>query len=159
MRPILFGLSLIVGGLLALPPDGAYDEAISLQLARGAPTAWGLFVTMGVTLGYAAWRLWDWQNRVWALAAGVMIVGLALIAATNPYSQAHQGTFISLSALVLLGHFGFFYGHLDFRLLPTTLMAVVAAFLCFGHLGIGERLLIASSLAALNVLVYGYLEA
>lgn len=158
LRPILFLLSLIVGLLLAVPPGGAYDEAISLQLAHGAPTAWALFVVMGVTLGYAAARLWRWKNRVWAVAAGVVIVGLGLIAVTDPYSGTHQSIFVTISGAILLGHLGFFYGHLDFRLLPTAVLAVVAAFLCFGHLGLGERLLIGSSLAALNVLVYGHLD-
>lgn len=158
LRPILLLLSLGLLILLASPPGGAYDEAISLQLARGAATAWALFVLMGATLGYLAVRLWGWENRAGALAAGAIILGLGTIAFTSPYSEAHQETFMLMCGLVLAGHVGFFYGHLDVRLLPTALLALVAVVLCFGHLGLGERLLIASSLAALNVLVYGHLD-
>ncbi|GEM_PF-2754773 len=158
LRPVLFLLSLLVGLLLALPPGGRYDEAISLQLAHGAPSAWALFVAMGVTLGYLAVRLWSWENRAWAIAAGLVILGLGAIAVTDPYSSSHQDTFMALCGVILLGQFGFFYGHLDLRLLPTSVLTAVAIFLCFTHLGLGERLLIASSLAALNVLVYGHLD-
>ena len=159
LRPVLLLLSLLVGLLLALPPDGAYDEAISMQLARGAPTAWALFVAMGATLGYLAVRLWKWENRVGAVAASAVVVGLGVISATSPTSYAHQQTFMSMTGLILMGHFGFLYGHLDLRLVPTAALATLGALLCFGHLGLGERLLIASSLAALNLLVYGHLEA
>jgi hypothetical protein len=154
----LLVLSLMIGLLLALPPGGAYDEAISLQLARGAPTAWALFVAMGATLGYLAVRLWGWENRVWAVAAGVVVLGLGAIAVTDPYSQGHQDPFTALCGAILLGQFGFFYGHLDYRLLPTAVLAAFSLLLCFSHLGLGERLLIAASLAALNVLVYGHLD-
>lgn len=157
-RPILLALSLLCLLLLVLPPDRAYDEAISFQLARGAPTAWALFVVMGVTLGYLAVRLWKWENRVWAIAAGLVILGLGMISVTNPYSGTHQGVFTTMCGAILLGHLGFFYGHLDYRLLPTAILAAVAVFLCFGHLGLGERLLVASSLVALNLLVYGHLD-
>lgn len=158
LRPILALLSSIVLLLLVLPPDGAYDEAISLQLARGDGMAWALFVAMGVTLGFLAVRLWHWENRVWAVAAGLVVFGLGLIAVTDPYSQTHQEAFIAICALMLMGHLGFFYGHLDYRLLPTAAIAVFAVFTCLTHVGIGERLLIGSSLAALNVLYYGHLD-
>lgn len=158
MRPVLALLTLLCLLLLLLPPDGAYDEAISLQLSRGAPTAWALFLAMGVTLGYLAVRLWRWENRIWAFAAALVIVGLATIAVTDPYSATHQETFLTMCALIVLGHFGFLYGHLDLRLVPTATLTVVAAFLCVGHLGLGERLLIGASLASLNLLVYGHLD-
>lgn len=158
LRPILFLLTLIDLLLLLVPPEGAYDEAISFQLARGAPTAWALFVGMGVTLSYVAYRLWGWENRVWSVAASFVIFGLGVIAVTNPYSGTHNGTFITMTGFILLGHVGFFLGHLDFRLLPTSIATAAAVYLCFDHLGIGERLLIASSLGALNVLVYGHLD-
>lgn len=151
-------LSALVLLLLLLPPDGRYDEAISFQLDRGAPTAWGLLIAKTVTLSYVAVRLWRWENRVWAVASGLVVLSLAVIAVTSPTSSAHNGVFITMSGFILLGHFGFFYGHLDYRLLPTALAAVFAVFLCFTHLGLGERLLIAASLAAMNVLVYGYLD-
>jgi hypothetical protein len=158
LRPVLGRLSLGVGLLLLMPPGAAYDEAISLQLARGEPFAWALFGAMGLTLGYLAVRLWLWQNRIWSLATGLLMLGLVAIALTAPFSSTHQQVFATMCGLMLAGHLGFFLGHLDFRLLPTAVLAVAAVALCFTHLGLGERLLIAATLIALNVLVYGHLD-
>lgn len=158
LRPILLLLSLLIGLFLVLPPGGAFDEAISFQLARGAPTAWLLFLLMGVTLGYVAVRLWHWNSRIWSIASCVTILGLVVIATTDPRSDAHNGMFVTMSGFMLLGQIGFFYGHLDYRLLPSALLALIAVFICFDHLGIGERLLILASLISLNVLVYGHID-
>ena len=159
LRPILGALSAVDLALLLLPPDGAYDEAISMQLARGATTAWALFVAMGVTLGYLAVRLWRWENRFGAIASILIIVGLGTIAVTHPYSSTHQETFLAMCGSIVLGHFVLMFARLDFRLIPTTALSAFAVFLLFAHLGIGERLLIGATLATLNLLVYGDLDA
>ena len=59
-RPLLAILSFLCGLFLLLPPEGRYAEAISIQLADGAPTAWALFLCMGLLLAYVAVRLWMW---------------------------------------------------------------------------------------------------
>lgn len=158
LRPILAALSLVVLALMAVPTAGGYDEAISFQLARGEWVAWSLFTAIGFTLVYVSARLWGWESKAWAFASVLVVSGLGVIAFTNPLSANHNAVFITLSLCMVVGQAFFLRDHLDPWLVPPALLSVVGLCLCIGHLGLGERLLIGSSLASINVLVYGHLD-
>lgn len=151
-------LSLIVLLLMAIPPANGYEEAISFQLARGEGIAWGLFAAIFVTLAYVSVRLWAWESKFWAFAALAVISGLGVIAFTNPLSANHNAVFLSLSVVMVVGQAGLLRAHLDPWLVVPAIASVVGIALCLTNLGLGERLLIGSSLASINVLVYGHLD-
>lgn len=152
------GLTVACGLCLALPARFDYDQAISFQLAEGALTARLLFALMFLTLGFLTVRLWRWECRLASVATFAIALALGIIATTDPLSGTHNQAFILLSLLVCAGHAGLYYAHMDARLLLTGLGSLLGLIACFRNLGMGERVLIASSCATLNVLYYDYFD-
>ena len=118
----------------------------------------GLFFSIFLALAYVSVRLWAWESKFWAFSALVVISGLGVIAFTHPLSANHNAVFFSLSVLMVVGQGGLLRAHMDPWLILPAILSVVGIALCLTNLGLGERLLIGSSLASINVLVYGHLD-
>jgi hypothetical protein len=143
---------------LFLPDKFEYSTAISMQLHQGGPSARLLFALMGLTLMYFALRLWQWGSKAGAFIAGVIVATLALIAFTHPLSGVHNGAFVCLSLGLVSMHFAVFYRDLDGKLFFPTVGALAGLAICPLNLGVGERVLVASTCVALNLLYYGELD-
>ena len=158
LRPLMAVLSLGCLSCLFLPDKFEYSTAISLQLYQGSFSARTLFVLMGLTLVYFSLRLWQWGSRAAALLAVGIVGTLGLIAFTHPLSSLHNSAFICLSLGLVTVHASVFYKDLDGRLFLPTVGALAGLALCPFNLGVGERVLVASTCVALNLLYYGELD-
>jgi hypothetical protein len=158
LRPFMGLLITLCLFCLFLPDKQNYSRAISMQLADGGLSARALFALMGVTLVYFAARLWQWGNRLSAYTASFILLALALIAFTDPRSGIHNGAFVTLAIGLCSIHAGVFYKDLDGRLFFPTLGALAGLAICPFNLGVGERVLVASTCLALYLLYYGELD-
>jgi hypothetical protein len=143
---------------LFLPDRFDYSRAISLQLADGGKSAKLLFLLMGTTLAYFSARLWQWGSRSAAIVAMGIMATLAVIAMTHPRSSTHNTAFIGLAVGLCGIHASVFYKDLDGRLFLPTVGALCGLALCPFNLGMGERVLVASTCLALYLLYYGELD-
>lgn len=143
---------------LAFPDDFDYDKAISYQLQAGGVSARLLFAAMGFTLLYMAVRLTLWRQFLGAFTAFVLFGGLVIIATTDPHSSLHNLVFLAIAAGLFAMISGLSLRHADALLGCAALACGVGLVLCFGHLGLGERVLVASGCLAMNGLYYQHLD-
>ena len=157
-RPILASLTVACLLCLVFPDKFEYSKAISLQLAAGGWSARILFGLLFVTTAYLGVRLWVWGSRFASLCAILLFAVLLVIAFTDPLSPLHNTAFVFLSLGLCGGHAGLFYKDIDGRLFFPCAGALGDILLCIYNLGLGERLLVASSCIAVLVLYYGDLD-
>ncbi|MEZ0327134.1 MAG: hypothetical protein ACAH95_14640 [Fimbriimonas sp.] len=158
MRPVVAFLT--AGCLLALflPDKMDYGKAISIQLATGGFSARSLFLLMFVTLGYVGVRLWHWGAKGACTFAAFTMLTLGVIAFTHPFSKLHNTAFVALSISLCTGHAALFYRDIDGRLFLPAVGALAGLCLCPFSLGVGERLMVASTCVSLCILYYGDLD-
>lgn len=144
--------------ILALPDKFDYARAISFQLAEGGISAKLLFVAMHLLLLYMALRLLVWRQYLGAFTSIAMVIGLAIIAFTNPFSLLHNTAFIYLSIVTCTTLGLLSWLHSDMVLFVMTITAGIGFIVCFSQLGLGERILIASACVGMNSLYYNHLD-
>jgi hypothetical protein len=145
--------SLLCGAVCFLPPKHGYSEAISLQIARGEAIAVALFILMGATVLAAVPTLIR-AKRIASSGFCLMVAGgLWALASTEPNSTAHLTAFVFLAFFILVWAWGLWATLQDGRLLALSLAATLGAAGCLFSFGIGERMMILSSLAFLNTLL------
>lgn len=154
-------LSLVAAGLLAIPgseQNGGYASAISFELRDRNPVAWILFALMATILGVHSKTQYRNQRLVSAIAMWAVIAGLAAISVTDPHSEFHLTVFmgVALLAIVWLVLIGLELD--DFGLQLLAVGAGLGIVLCLFVIGIGERMLIASTLLGLNLVHYRHLD-
>jgi hypothetical protein len=136
-----------------LPPRTGYLEAISFQIARGERLAWAMFILMGCTVLAALPTLLRARRFASGLLCALVALGLWALAVTHTASLDHLAVFVSLAIAILAWVWGLWASLLDGRLLFFALAATGGGFACIFSFGIGERLLIGSSLGVLNTLL------
>ena len=145
--------SLLCGAVCFLPPKNGYSEAISLQIARGEAIAVVLFVLMGATVLAAVPTLIR-AKRIASSGFCLMVAGgLWALASTDPNSGAHLIAFAFLAFFILTWAWSLWASLQDGRLLALATVASLGAAGCLFSFGIGERIMILSSLAFLNTLL------
>lgn len=157
-RPVLILLSLACGLCLLFPDRFDYRSAISDQFAQGSFTARALFGLMFLTLAVAAYRLWTWKRWAGVGLAVFAIALLSVISATDPQSSQHNAAFVGLTLVLLAAHANAWHLSTDGRILVAGLACLAGAVLCPFHIGLAERIIIASSCFSLSVLVLEYLD-
>lgn len=139
--------------IACLPPGTSYLEAISYQIARGERLAWSMFILMGCTVLAALPTLLRARRFASGLFCALIAIGLWALSATHPESMDHLAVFISLAIAILAWAWGLWASLLDGRLLFFALAATAGAATCIFSFGIGERIMIGSSLGILNTLL------
>jgi hypothetical protein len=156
LRPIMGILTAACLLCLVAPGDGQYSKAISIQLSQGGFSARALFFLMFLVLGYFASRLWAWGSRLAASVSIGTMAGLACIAFTNPFSQVHNTAFLFVAIASVFGNVALYFSYSGIFL--TSLGSLAGLMLCPFNLGVGERLLVASSCLSLAIIYYGDLD-
>lgn len=136
-----------------VPPETSYSEAISLQIARGDKLAWAMFILIGCTVMAAIPTLI--RVRRYASSFFCLLVGVSLwvLASTEPKSANHLSAFVFLAIAMLKWAWGLALSLFDGRLLVLACIASIGAGGCLVNFGVGERMMIVSSLGTLNVLL------
>jgi hypothetical protein len=146
-------ISIFCGLAAILPPRRGYGEPISLQIARGEVHAWVIFALIGLAVLCAVPTLIRVRRLVSALFCLAVVGGLWALASTNPGSTLHLNVFVYLAGAILIWTWALWATLQDGRLFAYACMATLGALSCIVSFGIGERLMILSSLATLNTLL------
>lgn len=136
-----------------LPPEHGYREPMSLQIARGEKLAWVVFCFAGCAVLAAVPTLVRVGRYFSGVFCGLVVLGLWVLATTNPASKVHLTVFIYLAAAILGWLWALWASLLDGRLLVYASVATLGALGCILSFGVGERVMILSSLAGLNTLL------
>lgn len=129
--------------------------AISVQLSRGDAAAVALFVFMGLVLAAMAERLLRAGRKASALLMALEAVALGYLAFSDPYSFDHLATFVMVAIasscwLVVLA-----YDLEDWWLGAASVGSIVAlSMIPTVSMGLGERALVTSCLAGMNVMFF-----
>lgn len=154
--PIFGALSVICLALLWIPSMVAYP--ISNQLAEGNRIAWAMFLLCGIVILLLAATMVKAERFFSMLFLLGVMATMGYIASSDPNSLNHLSAFIMVS-LALCGWMFWMANDLDDGGLRWCAIGAAAGILAsFGSLGIGERILITSSLAFVNVAYYGHLH-
>ncbi len=157
----VMGLASVAGLVLLWSPWRETEDlqtAISLQLANGDLVACALFLFMGIVLAAMAQRSWRAGRKASAVLMAAEIAALACLAFTDPLSTDHLITFVALAVvsaswLVVLAldledswlGFAAFAGVLAIGMIPMSV-------------GLGERALITSCLAGMNLMFFRHFD-
>jgi hypothetical protein len=117
-----------------------------------------MFCDMAVILACTLYRMMKFNRRVCAAFCGFSLVGLLGIALTNPLSGFHLVIFLHTLLLSLVW---MWWVHREFpegSLFWSALLGTVGGLICFVSIGVGERMFMLGTLAAINALVYEYLS-
>jgi hypothetical protein len=139
--------------IACLPPSTSYFEAISFQIARGDRLAWAMFILMGSTVLVAVPTLIRARRLASGLLCILVALGLWALSATHPESLNHLTVFVCLALAILAWAWGLWASLLDGRLFFFAAAASAGAVTCLFSFGIGERVMIGSSLGVLNTLL------
>lgn len=149
-RGILVGLvSLLCAGISLIPPKTGYSEPISFQIARGEPLAWMVFGLMAATILSAIPGLVRGRHMVSLLLCAGVLIGLGVLACTDPRSNLHLGFFCMLAINLIAWIWGLWGDSRDKGLFICALLASCAIVACPLSFGIGERIIILGGLGAL----------
>jgi hypothetical protein len=146
-------ISAVCGCAAIIRPRGGYSEPISLQIARGEVHAWVIFALIGLAVLSAVPTLIRVRRLLSALFCLAVVGGLWALASTKPSSTLHLNLFVYLAGAILSWTWALWATLQDARLLAYACMATLGALSCIVSFGIGERLMILSSLATLNTLL------
>ncbi|MBC8064528.1 MAG: hypothetical protein H7Y17_06845 [Chlorobia bacterium] len=153
-RNLVVALSSIICIVVTLmPPRTSYFEAISLQIARGERLAWAMFILMGCTVMSALPTLIRARRYASGFFCVLVGTGLWALASTDPASMNHLAVFVFLATAILAWIWGLWASLLDGRLLFFAIAATAGAIGCVFSFGVGERMMIVSSLCVLNTLL------
>lgn len=156
-RHLIAILSVLAVGFLLVPPEEGYTLPISVQVFRGDWSAQCLFATLGALLAYTAIRLWESERAASAAFCGLAAASLVEIAFTNPFSANHFAAFSFLILMTLTWMWRMQAELEDPRMTWSAVGASVGTFLCLLFFGIGERIVLLSSLTGINVLFYEHI--
>jgi hypothetical protein len=128
--------------------------AISIQLAQGDAVAMAIFAFMGLVLLVMGIKLWRARRFASAILMAAEVGALAALAATNPTSDEHLLMFGALALassawLVVLA-----YDLEDPWLGVAAAAGILSLALIPWSIGLGERALITSCLAGMNLMVF-----
>ena len=158
VRWMLGGFAVLLILAMCLPPkSGDYREAISYGVSRGEPIPALILASTGfifISILPALILAKRWLST--ALAA-LSVIGLLLIAATNPFSQLHNLVFFVLCGTVTLWLWLLGAELDDVKILWAARGAFVSALSAVFSLGISERLTILASLFGFTVLVQDHI--
>jgi hypothetical protein len=146
-------VSLLCGFVSLLRPSSGYREPISLQIARGERLAWLIFVLIGCAVFAAVPTLVRARRYGSSLFCLFVVFGLWALASTDPTSNAHLTAFIYLGAALLVWNWGLWAVLRDDWLFVCSCLTSLGGLVCILSFGIGERIMILSALAALNILL------
>jgi hypothetical protein len=150
---VVAAISVFCAIVSLIPPHGGYREPISFQIARGEPLAWLMFGLIGCAVTAALPTLLRARRFVSAVFCLFVVLGLWSLASSNPRSSLHLSFFIYLAGAILAWTWGLWAALQDSRIFAYAVLATLGAVSCFVSFGIGERLIILSSLATLNTLL------
>jgi len=155
-RYVLGFLTAICVGLIMVPPEFGYYEPISVQIFAGDRWAWALFYSIGAVLAYTSVRLWKAERPFSATFCGLAAFCLAGVASTYPFSATHFMFFLSVLAMSLGWLWSVQKELEDEKLRICAITATVGTVTCLFSMGIGERVVMLSMLAGINVLFYEF---
>ena len=150
---VVMGASLVAAVVILLPPARGYHEPISFQIQRGEPLAWLLFWLMAVAALASLPTLLKKERWLSAILCLGVAVALIALARTDPRSSLHLSVFLYLAGAILGWTWCLWVTIQESWFLLAAALASGGAIACLASFGVGERLLISSSLLALNVLL------
>ena len=157
----VMALASVTGLLLVWAPwrdPHLLQTAISLQFARGDGVAAALFLFMALVLLLMAVRLWRASRMASALLMGIEVAALALLSKTDPDSLDHLFVFAAV-AVASAGWLVVLAIDLEDPWLGVASLGGVAALCTIPvSLGIGERALITSCLAGMNLMFFRHFD-
>lgn len=155
-RAVFGFLSLI--GLILLWIPSMVPYPISNQLAEGNRIAWVMFILCGLVILLLIGVMAKAERFFSMLFLLGLMGGMGYIATSDPYSFNHLSAFIFI-ALALCGWMFWMAHDLDDSGCRwCALGAVLGVGLSFVSLGVGERVLMTSALAFVNVAYYSHLH-
>ncbi|MEQ1823156.1 MAG: hypothetical protein ABL949_11645 [Fimbriimonadaceae bacterium] len=155
-RPLFGLLSLVALGFIWVP--WTVSTPLSIQLARGDWLAWIPFAVLMLVVLNLAFALTRFEQGLSSVFLLVVIVLMGYIASSDPLSVNHLFAFIALAVALCVWMLWIAHDFDEALLRVCAVCAVLAICATFISLGLGERLLITSALAFVNVLFYDHLE-
>lgn len=145
----------MLGALVVIAPSsGGITEPISFALARGEQIAHLGMKLLLLTLAYFAYRLARFRVVWGALACVAVMVGLLYIVNSDPYSSDHLMVFVCIAVFAVFVQWAMAITQESCALHLLAAVGTIGLGVCLGQLGTGERMLIVSSVAAINIVFY-----